>query len=232
MANQIVYTSPNGTEVRLKDIATINRTYEETSSYVRVGDDKTLVLSIEMQPGNNIVAFGKTIEEKLEEVQSTFPDDVKLDIIVNQPEVVGESITHFMKEFLIAILSVVLVIMLLLPVRVALVASLAAPISIMITFGVLSIIGVELHQVTLIGLIIVMGMVVDNAIVVVDNYIEKIDEGITPWTAAWKSASQLMLPIFTATLAIIFAFMPLAFLWMVLQKTLLLHFLLQWQLHC
>jgi multidrug efflux pump subunit AcrB len=71
--------------------------------------------------------------------------------------------------------------------------------------------GIELHQVTLVALIIVMGMVVDNAIVVVDNYIEKLDEGITPWTAAWQAATQLSLPIFTATLAIIFAFAPLAF---------------------
>ena len=115
-----------------------------------------------------------------------------------------------MVEFGMAIGSVILVVMLLLPFRVAAVASVAAPISILITFGVMSIVGLELHQVTLAALIIVLGMVVDNAIVVVDNYIEKLDEDITPWTAAWQAAKQLSLPIFTATLAIIFAFAPLA----------------------
>ncbi|MDP4271401.1 MAG: efflux RND transporter permease subunit, partial [Bacteroidota bacterium] len=211
VANQIVYTTPVGVVVRLKDIATVNKSYEETSSYVRVGSDKTMVLSVEMQPGNNIVEFGQVVQDKLKQIQSSFPSDVKIDTIVNQPEVVDASISHFMLEFLIAIVAVIAVVMLLLPMRVATVASLAAPISIMITFGIINIMGLELNQVTLAALIIVLGMVVDNAIVVVDNYIEKLDEGITPWTAAWQAAKQLSLPIFTATLAIVFAFAPLAF---------------------
>lgn len=211
VANQIIYTNPNGTVVRLKDVANIERRYEETSSYIRIGDDKVMMLTVEMQPGNNIVEFGKVVDEKLAKVQTGFPDDVKVTTVVNQPEVVGKSISHFMVEFGIAISTVLIVIMLLLPFRVAAIASLAAPISIAITFGIINILGIELHQVTLVALIIVMGMVVDNAIVVVDNYIEKLDEGVSPWTGAWEAATQLSVPIFTATLAIIFAFAPLAF---------------------
>jgi multidrug efflux pump subunit AcrB len=211
IANQVIYTTPQGIVVRLKDVANIERRYEEESSFIRIGNDKVLLLSTEMQPGNNIVEFGKKVDAKLKVLQSTFPEDIKIDPIVNQPEVVAESISHFMKEFGLAILSVIIVVMLLLPIRVAVVSSVAAPIAILITFGVMNIIGIELHQVSLAALIIVLGMVVDNAIVVVDNYIEKIDEKITPWTAAWQAARQLALPIFTATLAIIFAFAPLAF---------------------
>ncbi|WPQ60261.1 efflux RND transporter permease subunit [Chitinophaga sancti] len=210
IAEQIIYTTPTGTIVRLKDVATITRRYEEPSSYIRVGNDRVLMLGIEMQPGNNIVQFGHTIEEKLAAIKSKLPDDIQINTIVNQPEVVDESIKHFMREFGLAIGSVILVVMLLLPFRVAAVASVAAPISILITFGLINIMGIELHQVTLAALIIVLGMVVDNAIVVVDNYIEKLDEDITPWTAAWQAAKQLSLPIFTATLAIVFAFAPLA----------------------
>lgn len=211
IASQIIYTTPQGTVVRLKDVAEIERRYEEESSFIRIGDDKVLLLSTEMQPGNNIVEFGKKVDAKLKVLQSTFPDDIKINTIVNQPEVVAESISNFMVEFGMAILSVIIVVMLLLPFRVAAVASIAAPVSILITFGIMNLIHVELHQVSLAALIIVLGMVVDNAIVVVDNYIEKLDEGITPWTAAWQAARQLSLPIFTATLAIIFAFAPLAF---------------------
>ncbi|WP_025762241.1 efflux RND transporter permease subunit [Dyadobacter tibetensis] len=211
IANQIVYTTPQGVVVRLKDVATIERRYEEESSFIRIGEDKVMLITTEMQPGNNIVAFGEKVDRQLEELKAEFPDDISINTIVNQPEVVGESISHFMFEFCLAILSVIIVVMLLLPIRVAAVSSVAAPIAILITFGVLSIIGIELHQVSLAGLIIVLGMVVDNAIVVVDNYIEKLDEGVTPWTGAWQAAQQLSLPIFTATLAIIFAFAPLAF---------------------
>lgn len=211
IANQVVYTTPQGTVVRLKDVATIERRFEEPSSFIRIGEDKVMMLAIEMQPGNNIVEFGHTIEAALDELQHSFPPDVRINTVVNQPEVVRESIVHFMKEFGIAIGAVIIVVILLLPFRVALVASFAAPVSILVTFGMVNLIGIELHQVTLAALIIVLGMVVDNAIVVVDNYIEKLDEGITPWTAAWQAAQQLSLPIFTATLAIIFAFAPLAF---------------------
>lgn len=211
LTNQIIYTTPQGTVVRLKDVATIERRYEEPSSFIRIGNDKVMMLAIEMQPGNNIVEFGHIIDAKLKELQNTFPSDIKVTTIVNQPEVVSESILHFMKEFGIAIGAVIVVVVLLLPFRVAMVASFAAPVSILITFGLVNLMGIELHQVTLAALIIVLGMVVDNAIVVVDNYIEKLDEGITPWTGAWQAAKQLSLPIFTATLAIIFAFAPLAF---------------------
>ena len=211
VANQIIYTSPAGIVVRLKDVATVERRYEEPSSFIRIGEDKVMMLAIEMQPGNNIVHFGEMVENRLEEIKKGLPDDLKIQVIVNQPEVVAERMAHFMKEFGIAIAAVILVIIFLLPIRVALVASVAAPISIIITFGIVNIVGIELHQVTLAALIIVLGMVVDNAIVVVDNYIEKLDEGITPWTAAWQAAKQLSVPIFTATIAIIFAFAPLSF---------------------
>lgn len=211
IANQIIFSNPQGTVLRLKDVANITRRYEEPSSFIRYGTGKTMILSIEMQPGNNIVHFGEKVQAQLKTIQQSFPADIQINTLVNQPQVVDESIVHFMKEFGLSILAVIIVVMVLLPIRVAAVASIAAPISILVTFGIINLIGIELHQVTLAALIIVLGMVVDNAIVVVDNYIEKIDEGITPWTAAWQAAKQLSIPIFTATLAIIFAFAPLAF---------------------
>ncbi|WP_228520477.1 efflux RND transporter permease subunit [Flavobacterium sp. CSZ] len=210
IANQTIYTKTDGTIVRLKDVANIERRYEEEESFIRIGEDKAVLLSIEMQPGNNIVAFGEQIDEKLHELQTKFPEDIKINTIFSQPEVVQESISHFMIEFGLAIISVIVVVMFLLPFRMAAVSSLAAPIAVMVTFGVMNMVGIELHQVSLAALIIVLGMLVDDAIVVVDNYIEKLDEGITPWDAAWKAAKQLSLSIFTATLAIIFAFLPLA----------------------
>jgi multidrug efflux pump subunit AcrB len=211
IGNQIIYSSPDGKVVRLKDVATIDRRYEEPSSFIKLGDQKVMMLTVEMQPGKNIVQFGDKLKERIAEVKATLPQDVKVNTIVDQPEVVRESISHFMLEFGIAILSVIIVVIILLPFRVAMVSAVACPISIVITFGILNILGIEIHQVTLAALIIVLGMVVDNAIVVVDNYIEKLDEGIDPWTAGWQSATQLMLPVFTATAAIIFAFLPLAF---------------------
>ena len=77
-------------------------------------DNQAMVLSIDMQPGNNIVEFGEQVQAKISEVQNTFPEDVKITTIVNQPHVVKESIDHFMVEFGMAIVSVIIVVMLLL----------------------------------------------------------------------------------------------------------------------
>ena len=211
LGNQIIYSSPDGKVVRLKDVATIERRYEETSSYIKVDNQKVMMLTVEMQPGNNIVQFGEKLTEKINDIKQQLPQDVTISTIVDQPAVVKGSISHFMLEFVIAIMAVIIVVIILLPFRVAIVSAVACPIAIVITFGVLNVLGIEIHQVTLAALIIVLGMVVDNAIVVVDNYIEKLDEGVDRWTAAWQSATQLMVPIFTATMAIIFAFLPLAF---------------------
>lgn len=209
IADQIIYTTPEGIVVKLSDVAKVERRYEEETSYIRLGKERAVLLSIAMQSGNNIVTFGEKIDERLKEIQQDFPDDVKIQTVFSQPKVVEHSVSHFMLEFGLAILSVVVVVMLLLPFRMAAVSSLAAPIAVMVTFGVMNMIGIELHQVSLAGLIIVLGMLVDDAVVVVDNYIDKLDEGIKPWEAAYKAAKQLSLSIFTATLAIIFAFLPL-----------------------
>jgi len=211
IGNQIIYSSPDGKVVRLKDVARIERRYEELNSFIKVGGSNVMMLTIQMQPGNNIVFLGDDLDKKIEEVKQTLPSDVSVKIIVNQPEVVRERVSHFMVEFGIAIASVIVVVMLLLPFRIASISAIAAPVSIAITFAILNMVGIEIHQVSLAALIIVLGMVVDDAIVIVDNYIEKLDEGVASWTAAWQSATQLIVPVFTATAAIIFAFMPLAF---------------------
>jgi len=105
-----------------------------------------------------------------------------------------------------AIIAVLVIIVLLLPFRVAAVAAAAIPMTIAVTFAVMHAIGIELHQVSLASLIVVLGMVVDDAIVVADNYVELLDKGVDRQTAAWKSATELVVPILTATLTIIAAF--------------------------
>ncbi|MBI9091075.1 MAG: efflux RND transporter permease subunit [Desulfobacterium sp.] len=205
---QQVYVSPQGEVVRVKDLANVERRYEEPDSFIRVNGHKVLMLSVEMQAGYNIVDFGKKVSEKLELAAKRIPSDVKVKKIVDQPSVVYESIHHFLKEFMIAIAAVITVTMFLLPLRMAAVAALAIPITVLITFAFLDVLNIELQQMTLAGLIVVLGMVVDNAIVIVDDYVDKLDHGVTRWEAGWKSATELFIPVLTATIAIICAFVP------------------------
>ena len=99
--------------------------------------------------------------------------------------------------------------MLLLPKKVASIAGITVPIAVLITLGILSFIGIELNTVSLASLIVVLGMIVDNSIVVIDNYVEKKDHGMSSWHAAIKSARELVTPIISATLAICAAYIPL-----------------------
>jgi len=209
LEEQIIYSDPLGNIVRLKDVARIEKHYEKPENLIRNNGNNSLVLSLEMQKGNNIVQFGKEVTQVLNKFSETADDDVKLNIISNLPEVVHESISHFLTEFLLAVIAVIVVTMILLPFRVASVAAISIPISVLITLGIMQLVGIQLHIVTLAALITVLGMVVDNAIVVIDDHIEKLDEGETPWNAAWKSATELFIPVLSATLAIIASFLPL-----------------------
>lgn len=211
IANQIIYADPQGNLIRLKDVARIERRYKTPNSFINYQGSKSLLLSLEMQPGNNIVQFGEQVNKALAKAKAKLPKDVKMERIADMPNVVDHAISHFMKEFGIAVLSVIIVTMLLLPFRVSAVAGITIPISILITLGVLSAMGIELHTVSLAALIVVLGMVVDNSIVIIDNHLEKLDHGESPWDAAWKSASELFLPVFSATLAIAASYFPLMF---------------------
>lgn len=210
LSETIVLSEPTGSHVRLKDVATITREYGHDDAFVRADGKTALVLSIEMQQGNDITKFGKDVDRALEEARRELPATTQIIRVADQPEVVHHAVGHFLRDFGLAIVSVVLVTMLLLPLRVAAVAAVTIPVCIFITLGILNTLGIELQTVSLAGLIVVLGMVVDNAIVVIDDHVEKLDRGLDPWTAAWKSAKELMVPVFTATLAIIMAYAPLA----------------------
>jgi len=211
---QVVFSNlANDRVVRIGDVATVERRLADASSLIRLNgkSDPMLMLSVEMQPGNNIVEFGRHLQDSLQEARRLLPADLRIQVINDQPGVVATSVSHFIREFFIAVGAVVLVTLLLLPFRVAAIAAMAIPVTIACTFAVLELLKIELHEVSLASLIVVLGMVVDDAIVIADNYLEKLDEGHSRWDAAWKSAAELVVPVFTATIAIILAFAPLAF---------------------
>jgi len=209
VAQQIVYSDPKGNVIRLRDIATIKREYPSSDSYVKNNGKKCIVLSVEMNEGNNIVKFGKNVKAIISDFEKTLPKDVSIYTITDQSKVVNSSIIEFLEELLIAICSVILVIMILLPVRVASVAASTIPITIFVALGIFYACGIELNTVTLAALIVTLGMIVDNSIVIIDCYIEKIDQGMSHWHAASDAAKEFFSSIFSATLAISITFFPL-----------------------
>jgi multidrug efflux pump subunit AcrB len=204
----MIDVSPTGQPVYIGDLANVERVYKDPTQYARSRGERAIMLSVEMQEGNNIVDFGKELHDALDRLRPLLPPDLKIDFVADQPKVVAERVEHFIREFGIAIVSVIVVTMLLLPFRVALVSAVAIPVTISATFGALNAFGIELHQVSIAALIVVLGMVVDDAIVIADNYIELLDHGVARAEAAWRSATELAVPVLTATLTIICSFLP------------------------
>jgi multidrug efflux pump subunit AcrB/outer membrane protein TolC len=210
--NVLVDVSRTGQPVYIRDFAEVDRRYQDPNFMVRYDGNPCVMLSAEMQKGKNIAELGDRIQEVFIRLRSLLPPDVHIDLVANQPEVVKERIAHLSHEFMIAIASVVLVTILLLPIRVAVIAALAIPISILVTLGTMNAMGVALHQVSIAALIVVLGIVVDNAIVIVDNYVDLLDRKVPREEAAWRCVSEVIVPVLAATATIIFSFLPLLIL--------------------
>ncbi len=208
IANQIVLATPGGEVVRLKDIAEVKREYPEPTSFITNNGRKCILLSVEMKKGNNIVEMGRLVEKQLNAFQKELPEDVTIFRITNQPDVVNSSVMDFLRELLIAVVAVIVVIVLLLPIRVALIAAATIPITIFISLGLFYVFGIELNTVTFACLIVSLGMIVDNSVVIIDDYVELIGEGMDRKEATIRSASEFLKSIFSATLAISITFFP------------------------
>jgi multidrug efflux pump subunit AcrB len=207
--NQIIYAVGDKV-VRVKDIAEVKREYDLSDSYITNNGNRCLVLSLEMQPGNNIMQYGKEVDKVLKTFKDDYlPADVSMQRITDQPQVVGASVTDFVINLLESMLVIILVMMILFPLRSAIVAAITIPISTFISVGIMYLCGVELNIVTLACLIVVLGMVVDNSIVVIDGYLEYLENGCGHRESAVKSVKQYFMPMALATLCICAIFYPL-----------------------
>ncbi len=209
---QLIGMSNRGSPIYVGDVADVERRDADPDFFVRANGSPALMLTLEMREGYNIVDFGRQVEGRIEQMRAQLPPDVHVASMVDQPKLVKERVSHFLVEFGMALVAVVAVTLILLPFPVAAVAATAIPVTVFMTFAILRVMGIELHQVSLAALVVVLGMVVDDAIVIADNYVELLDEGLPKEEAAWRSASDLAVPVFAATVTIAAAFLPLAFL--------------------
>ena len=168
-----------------------------------------LIISMEMEPGNNIVAFGESVQQVLDEAALQFPPDIRLHRVTDQPKVVDDSVRSFLRDIFISILVVFAVMLLLFPLRTALVACTGVPVCIAICIGLMYLTGIELNTVTLAALIFVLGMIVDDSVIVIDGYTNLLDQGWSRWYSATVSTRQLFVPMSLATCAIAGMFFPM-----------------------
>ena len=210
IANQIIFSDPaTGKVARVRDVARVVREYEPMSSRIEQDGHPCVLLSMEMTPGNNVVQYGQEVDQVLNDFrQNELPEDVNVTRIADKPKVVAKSVSDFLRDLLISMAIIILVMMVLFPIRSAIVAAATIPLSTFVSVAVMYMMGIELNIITLAALIVVLGMIVDNSIVVIDGYLEYLGKGFKPFDAAIESARQYFMPMLLATICICAIFYP------------------------
>ena len=212
VAEQIVWSDPEGHVLRVKDVARVVREYDDPDSYIRNNGHRCVLLSLEMQAGNNIVEYGREVDKVLHAfIEEELPADVSVQRIADQAKVVGDSVHSFLRDLFVAMAIIIVVMMLLFPLRSAIVAALTIPMSTFISVGMMYLCGIPLNTVTLAALVVVLGMIVDNSIVVIDGYLDYLGRGHSRWFAAVESAREFFPSLLLATICICMIFYPILF---------------------
>lgn len=201
----------NNQTIRLGDIADVTMTYKDPSSPQFYYEGKPAIgIAISMDAGANNIEFGKAIDTKLKELKTTIPAGLNLDQVSNQPHIVKESIGDFSQSLFEAIAIVLLVSFASLGIRTGIVVALTIPVVVSTTFVLMYENGIYLHKVSLGALILALGLLVDDAIIVVEMMSVKLEEGFNHWRAATFAYESTAFPMLSGTLITCAGFLPLA----------------------
>ena len=201
----------NNQTIRLGNIADVTMTYKDPSSPQFYYEGKPAIgIAISMDAGANNIEFGKAIDTKLKELKTTIPAGLSLDQVSNQPHIVKESIGDFSQSLFEAIAIVLLVSFASLGIRTGIVVALTIPVVVSTTFVLMYENGIYLHKVSLGALILSLGLLVDDAIIVVEMMSVKLEEGFNHWRAATFAYESTAFPMLSGTLITCAGFLPLA----------------------
>lgn len=200
-----------GAIVHLKDIAHISWELADSTTRIRENGHNAILLSVYFSDNHNIVLIGKDVQAKLEQLKGRMPGGLKVDEVIYQPTEVNRSVSNFFENLLEGTVLVLLVVLLGMGWKNAIVASTAVPLSILIAFCAMYLLRIRVHEVSIAALIIALGMLVDDAIVIIDSIQVLIDQGMEKMKACILGTKRAVLPVFTATVAIAAAFAPMLF---------------------
>ena len=210
---EIVLKSDGAELTRLKDVARIELGANSYALRSLLNNEDAAAIVIFEAPGANTIALSDAIRARMKELEGTFPEDVHWSVVYDPTVFVKDSIASVIETLLEAIALVVIVVVLFLQTwRASLIPLVAVPVSIIGTFAVLWLLGFSINVLTLFGLVLAIGIVVDDAIVVVENVERHIESGKTPREAAHQAMSEVSGPIVAITLVLASVFVPLAFL--------------------
>ena len=207
--NIVVGQTDAGTIIRLSDIADIQIKPPKDNAFYTFNQKDANLIVLYFNSGINVVSFGDSIRNCIDEYQATLPESVQVHEVYFQPDVVSDAINSFLVNLFESILLVLLVIMVGMNFRNGIVVSIAIPLVILSNFIVMNVLGLDIQFISLAALIIVLGMLVDNAIVVSDSIQSKLDTGMDRKQAAVEGTQAVAVPVFISMLTTVSAFVSL-----------------------
>lgn len=209
----LILTYQNGAALRLKDIAHIEQGPENSFQSAWANHHPAIVIGVQRQPGANVIQVVDSIKAQLPTLQAALPDGVKMTILSDRTQTIRASISDVQFELMLSIALVVMVTFLFLRnVAATLIPSVAVPLSLVGTFGVMYLAGFSLNNLSLMALTIATGFVIDDAIVVVENISRRLEAGEPPLEAALKGSQQIGFTIISLTFSLIAVLIPLLFM--------------------
>jgi len=211
--NGVIVAYRNGAPVRLSDVATAIDSAENVKQAAWVNTTPAVLLNIQRQPGANIISVADRIKKVLPQLQASMPAAVKAQILIDRTQTIRASVNDVQFELMLTVALVVMVIFLFLRnLSATVIPSIAVPLSLVGTFGVMYLLGYSLNNLTLMALTISTGFVVDDAIVMIENINRYLEEGEAPLDAALKGAGQIGFTIVSLTVSLIAVLIPLLFM--------------------
>jgi len=209
----LVIAYKNGSPVRLSDVARVVDGVENAQLAAWAGDKRAIILNVQRQPGANVIAVADSVKSILPALKASLPQGIDVTVLSDRTETVRASVEDVEKTLLLTIGLVTIVIFLFLRnIRATLIPSIAVPLSLIGTFGIMYVVGYSLNNLSLMALTIATGFVVDDAIVMIENIARYIEEGETPFEAALKGAGQIGFTIVSLTVSLMAVLIPLLFM--------------------
>jgi multidrug efflux pump len=210
---QLIVAYRNGASVKLSDVAEIIDGAENVRQAAWMNDTPAVILNIQRQPGANIIEVVDNVKSLLPQLRESLPAAVEVEILTDRTTTIRASVEDVQRELITTVVLVVLVIFVFLRnVSATIIPSVAVPLSLIGTFGVMYLLGYSLNNLTLMALTISTGFVVDDAIVMIENIMRYIEEGESPMAASLKGAEQIGFTIVSLSVSLIAVLIPLLFM--------------------
>ncbi|HEV2762510.1 MAG TPA: efflux RND transporter permease subunit [Pyrinomonadaceae bacterium] len=212
--NDIIVTTKNGYAVRIRDVGRVEDSGVDPSSAASLDGTPSVSLAIRKQSGANTVAVIQAVKQRMAEIQPLLPPDIKIAVTRDQQEFIETSL-HAIEEHLIVggLLAALIVFLFLWNFRSTIIAALAIPTSIISSFAIIAWLGYSLNQMTMLALTLMVGIVIDDAIVVLENIYRFVEEkGMHPFQAAVEGTREIGLAVMATTLSLLAVFIPVGFM--------------------